>query len=78
MILISYDTGSPNIQVCRLANGAITPKDAPEVGVIALKVQNRVYRIIFFRLRHGLILGIIKIEEQTIYFGAKGRADAGV
>jgi hypothetical protein len=47
MNLISYDTGSPNIQVCRLANGEITPKDAPEVGVIALKVKNRVYRIIF-------------------------------
>ncbi|KAK4030656.1 hypothetical protein OUZ56_023928 [Daphnia magna] len=68
LILINYDTASPNIQVCRLANNAITPKDAPEVGVIALKVQNRI----------GVNMGIIKIEKQTIYFGAKGRADAVV
>ena len=39
-ILINYDTASPKIQVWS-ANGAITPKDAPEVGVFALKMQNR-------------------------------------
>jgi hypothetical protein len=31
----NYDTASPKTLICRLAKGAITPKDAPEVGVIA-------------------------------------------
>jgi hypothetical protein len=60
-----------------MAKGAITPKDAPEVGVIALKMQNRVSRIIFFN-KTGINMGNKNIEEQTIYFGAKGREDAGV
>jgi hypothetical protein len=47
LILINYVTMSPNIQVCRLANGPITPKDAPEVGVIALKVQNWLSWVVF-------------------------------
>jgi hypothetical protein len=38
----NYNRASQKTQVCLLTIGAIKPEYAPKVGVIALKMQNRI------------------------------------